>query len=141
MSKVKCPICYNEITRPLYETGRRLVCGHWFHSACINKWFKQLNACVCPYCRQAPNVQEGFKFSVRHLILHWSSKFDKPFDGLNFELIFAWSAKNKGNLGLQYRELIELGSDTFVAVAKEQFPFLVAEGYFVQGPSGFTPSR
>jgi hypothetical protein len=43
-----CGICTDE-----YESGddiRMLGCGHYFHQACVDEWFKNSN--ICPQCRK-----------------------------------------------------------------------------------------
>jgi hypothetical protein len=47
----KCSICF--------EHGgnfRQLPCGHYFHSACIRKWFEK--APTCPLCREQEKADE-----------------------------------------------------------------------------------
>lgn len=134
----ECPICYDEIVQPLYSTGRRLICGHWFHALCIQEWFRRIAAPVCPYCKRAPTEQDQYKFLVRKLLLCWGSKNDNVlFDGSDFALIFNWSYHNQENLGVEYRELNSLDTGTFVSVANELFPLLVDQSYFTQCEGGF----
>lgn len=134
----ECPICYDEIVPPLYSTGRRLICGHWFHAACVQEWFQRIDALVCPYCKQAPTDQEEYKLLVRQLIIRWGSKHYKVvFDGSDFGLVFNWSHRNRHILGVKYLELNSLDIRTFISVANEVFPFLVEQCYFVQCEGGF----
>ena len=43
---VECPICADSIQGEVTN----LPCGHWFHSACIEKWLSTQQA-SCPFCR------------------------------------------------------------------------------------------
>nr|CCC93864.1 unnamed protein product [Trypanosoma congolense IL3000] len=45
-----CVICQDPIAPP--ERGRRLQCGHIFHSLCLRRWLMRRSC--CPTCRQPP---------------------------------------------------------------------------------------
>jgi hypothetical protein len=134
----ECCICFEDIAQPLYSTGRRLVCGHWFHAGCIAQWFERVGNSVCPYCRQAPSELEAYKHLVRALLIRWGTKHSEALlDGEHFGLVFDWSYRNRFNLGLEYRELNALPSDEFDCVARDVFVRLVQAGDFVQSDLGF----
>ena len=44
----ECSICISKVDNP---TGGHLVCGHSFHTECIQTWFVKSNAHNCPNCR------------------------------------------------------------------------------------------
>lgn len=46
--KKECSICLNDYE--LNETIKILECSHFFHSECIDQWFKYGN--TCPYCKK-----------------------------------------------------------------------------------------
>ena len=41
---MECPICLDELTRELYVT----LCGHAFHSACLDRYRRELETPSCP---------------------------------------------------------------------------------------------
>ncbi|OAQ26449.1 hypothetical protein K457DRAFT_79102 [Linnemannia elongata AG-77] len=58
-----CAICLEE-----YEVGdqlRELPCKHFFHSQCIDPWFKDVHG-ICPVCKRdySEGKQSSLKFST-----------------------------------------------------------------------------
>lgn len=45
----ECSICLDPVV-PTRKSASRLECGHCFHRACINRWFRQ-GPLLCPMCR------------------------------------------------------------------------------------------
>ncbi len=130
---MECPICVDDIERPLYSTGRRLLCGHWFHSACIQEWFDRIGSSVCPYCKQAPTELDAARFQVRNLLLCWGMKhLRETLDGQDFSQVFEWAKSNR-----RYRELNNLPTAELNQVVKAIFPLLCANGYFCNRNGGY----
>lgn len=44
----ECPICLEEMNDT--NTIVFLICKHWFHKICIEKWWEKLDIPYCPYC-------------------------------------------------------------------------------------------
>ena len=135
---MECPICVEDIEQPLYATGRRLLCGHWYHSACIQQWFDRIGSSVCPYCKQASTELDAAQFQVRNLLIRFGMKnLGARLDGQDFEQVFEWSKRNRYNLGLEYRELNQLPIEELNQVARTVFPLLCNGGYFCHSIDGF----
>ena len=47
-----CSICLEQINDTHDET-KKLHCGHYYHTECIEKWFDEND--TCPYCREYQN--------------------------------------------------------------------------------------
>lgn len=45
-----CSICLGEMTR---DDRILLLCKHWFHESCINRWWYKSKSLHCPYCRKS----------------------------------------------------------------------------------------
>ena len=46
--KGECSICLNNVSNTTKTT--KTICGHYFHSDCLNQWCKSNN--TCPICRK-----------------------------------------------------------------------------------------
>lgn len=44
---VKCPICWERLTRPITTP-----CGHTFCAGCLYRWFSETRVELCPVCRR-----------------------------------------------------------------------------------------
>ena len=53
---VQCVICLDDIRKK--QSYRKMLCGHNYHTECIDKWMKNNDS--CPHCRQKIN-QKAFK--------------------------------------------------------------------------------
>lgn len=53
VSEGTCPICRDEM-----EKGKRILCGHSFHTACLKQWAEKQQ--ICPICRHVMFAQDEF---------------------------------------------------------------------------------
>jgi hypothetical protein len=51
-----CPICLED----MYDANTRvfLICKHWFHQKCIEKWWIKSPPIHCPYCKKSSECSE-----------------------------------------------------------------------------------
>ena len=40
------------------ETNTKISCNHDFHEECINRWIRESNNNICPYCRKEIEIEK-----------------------------------------------------------------------------------
>merc|ERR1712098_238449 len=50
----ECSVCYEPIETTDARPSTTLLCGHVFHSDCVEKWLERSGS--CPFCRQPVDV-------------------------------------------------------------------------------------
>lgn len=74
--KMQCGICYDLIDHNDIFGFIKLNCTHWYHSECINPWFRKNISRKCPLCLQSdssldsPNLDIQIDTTIIKLTMH-----------------------------------------------------------------------
>lgn len=113
----ECYICYENITN---TEEKVLICGHKYHTSCINKWLE--NNTTCPICRATiVDVKNYFPQFIKDLF--------QDFDQLE---ILTWNTNYLGHTGYidsiytsDLQKKIQIGIDCY------KRPFICFKGRIV----------
>ena len=52
------------------ETNTKISCNHDFHEECINRWIRESNNNLCPYCRKEIEIEK-----IKIISIDWGKYF------------------------------------------------------------------
>lgn len=134
--EIECSICLDTVKLPIYKNNTtRLICGHIFHTKCVQEWFKLILINSCPYCRQS---EDHYHDMLRHEMDNVLNRYGmkhlryKIYPG-NFEDVWKWIFDEK-QLEYDYINIKFLVTtkrlNVLSKLANESMQSLVKKGYF-----------